>query len=134
MKARLINETINSHWSDQRFVQQWIDDLIELLKKHKVTQFGGSIPLENIEVGFLSEGAADITCSVNTGKVRFNIFISLRDDRRVKDTESKWLGEVSISSPSRPGSFGKKVSGKNTSPSNLIKVLSDIFDLKYGRR
>jgi hypothetical protein len=134
MKANLIIETINSNWSDQRAVQEWIGELTDLLKTHKVTQFGGSIPLENIDVAFVSEGAADITCSVNTGKVRFDIYFSLRDDRRVMDTESKWKSEVSISSPARKGYFGKTVTGKNTSPRNLIQVLSNIFDLKYGRR
>jgi hypothetical protein len=63
-----------------------------------------------------------------------NIYFSLRDVSRVMDMGPKWESEISISSPSRPGSFGKKVSGKNTSPSNLIQVLSNIFDLKYGRR
>jgi len=134
MKAKTIHEFLNEEeWSDNRAVQQWIDDLIKLLENHKVTQFGGSIPLENVDVGFLSDGAADVTCSINTGKVRFDVYFSLRDIRTMRDPGPKWQAEVSISSPAKRGYFGKKVTGKNTSPANLINVLSGIFDLKYRR-
>jgi len=39
-----------------------------------------------------------------------------------------------MTSSSKKGMFVKKVTGKNTSPSNLLNILSDIFNLKYSRR
>ena len=131
MKARFVNES--EEYSDNVAIQKWVDELVNLLEKHKVTQFGGSIPIENINVVNISDGSADITCSVNTGKVRFDVYFLLRDQRRWNDTVPKWEAEVSISSPAKRGYFGKKATGKNTSPRNLIDMLSNIFDLKYRR-
>ena len=134
MKVKLVRESINEGAYGKEEVQVWADMMVDVLKNHKVTQFGGELPVEDVKIEFLVDGAADVTGKVNVGDIRFDLYFSLRDVRTGRDIGAKWQSEVSISSPARKGAFTVKATGKNTAPSNLIKMLSNIFDLKYKRR
>lgn len=119
----------------------WAKEMVAALQKHRVTQFGGSIPIEDIEIQYPVEGnpsmdgAADVTASVQANPtVKFNLYFSLRDHRDWNSKEPKWIAEISISSPAKKGFFSVKATGKNTSPEKLLQKLSEVFDLKFRRR
>lgn len=115
--------------------EAWAHEMVSALQDHKVTQFGGSIPVENIKIEYLSDGAADVTGSIQANEnVRFNLYFNIRDERRWKDIDPKWSSEISISSPQKKGSFSVKATGKNTTPQKLLQKLSEVFDLKFRRR
>ena len=112
----------------------WAQQMVSALEDHKVTQFGGSIPIEDIELVMSNEYSADVIGSIKVGNVTFNLYFNIRDNRRWNADVPKWESEISMTSSSKKGMFVKKVTGKNTSPSNLLNILSDIFNLKYSRR
>lgn len=141
MRAKFVNEKyteISDPVKDMgiglKDEEKWAHELMDKLKNHKVTEFGGSKPVENIKLAYLSEGSADVTASVQANAtIRFDLYFALRDERRWKDPEPKWSVEVSISSPARKGFFSKKATGKNTTPDKIIQLLSDMFNLKFRR-
>jgi hypothetical protein len=143
---KLVRESINEKFKEKsdpikdmgislKDEEKWAHEMVSALENHKVTQFGGSIPVENAKIEFVREGSVDVTGSIQANaKIRFNLYFGLRDVRNWSDPEPKWSVEVSISSPSKRGYFTKNATGKNTTPTKLLELLSNIFDLKFRRR
>jgi len=143
---KLVRESINEKFKEKsdpvkdmgislKDEEKWAHEMVSALESHKVTQFGGSIPVEDVKIAYISEGSADVTGSIQANaNVRFNLYFGLRDVRSWQDPEPKWSVEVSISSPAKRGFFSKKATGKNTTPTKLLELLSNIFDLKFRRR
>ena len=123
-------------------VDKWVDEMVRLLKNHKVTKFGSPIPVKNVKVEFQTEGAGDVTGEVTIplkdgqepSEVKFEIYMSIRDERRVSDQFPKWVASATISSPQKKGTYTQKATGTNSNPANLIKILSNIFNLKTKKR
>jgi len=111
----------------------WTAEMVDKLQNHKVTQLGGSIPVENVKIEMNDEYAADVTGSIQAGNIRLDLYFNIRDERRWNDPIPKWKSEVTISSPAKRGYFTKSTTGKNTSPESLLKLLSDMLNLKYKR-
>jgi len=130
---KLVRESLNEQAFGQEEVSLWAEQMMNLLEKHKITQFGGELPIEDVQLIFLEDGAADVEGKVKVGNVQFNLYFNIRDQRRWNDPSPKWVSEVSISSPQKKGYFTKQASGKNTSPAKLIQLLSDMLNLKFKR-
>jgi len=143
--TKLVRESINEKYTEKSDPikdmsisateeEVWANELVSQLENHKVTEFGGSLPIENIKINYFYRGAVDVTGSVQVGNVLFKLYFGLRDNRRWDDPNPKLEAEIAINSPVKRGIFSVKATGKNTTPPMLIKKMSDIFNLKFKRR
>jgi len=140
MRARFVNEKYTEHSDPVKDMgiglkdeEKWANEMISALENYTFTEFGGSLHATDVKIDYISEGSADVTGVLKVGNVQFNLYFNIRDNRRWNDPTPKWESDVSISSPQKKGFFSKHATGKNTSPENLLKLLSNMFNLKYRR-
>lgn len=140
MRAKFINEKYTEQSDPVKDMgiglkdeEKWAHEMVSALEDYTFTEFGGSLKATDVKIEYISEGSADVTGVLKVGNIQFNLYFNIRDQRRWKDPDPKWVSDISISSPSRKGFFSKQATGKNTAPQKLLQLLSNIFNLKFRR-
>ena len=126
-KIKHVHKLLKEIKTYDRNIKDWTNELFIALKDHKVTEFGKSLKLENIKIESVNEKEGILSASLEVGKIIFNVKFT------INKIEEKIIGSVIISSPEKKGNFTVKAENKNTEPDKMIKIMSDIFSLKYKK-
>jgi len=111
---------------EREYLKHWSRKLMDLLKVHKISGFHNDVRAQNITDKKSTKDTAVINAEIIIDELIIELSFYHQNDFNYET-------KLFLTSPQKRGDFMKKVTGKNATPEGSIKLLDDMFKLKYKR-
>lgn len=129
-KSRLqeiIKEEIQKIIEGKDEMQSWADSVVSLLKRHTVKAAGKPVKFKKIRIEEANKYLTVVKGEVTVAGIIIEVSFWYQE-------AGKPELEVVFESPQKRNAyFTKKASGKNANPQNAIKIMDNMFAIKWGR-